>query len=197
MTAILIPLLATAPPAHADIPATYNHTAVYTESITPMMPYTANPQAFNTDTVAQTAVNGQINGIIGNHYSRRGSGCWTITLTRKDCIFGFCNTIYQAHLTMCWQWNVDAFGGVVYNVTKLMWADHLLASITSDAPSFSEGHFTYNSVPYHIVSANGGYYVNGVMNVKQCFASCIQTETVVAYVHGHDDGSFVSDINHS
>jgi hypothetical protein len=77
-----------------------------------------------------------------------------------------------------------------------MWADHFDATISSDPPAYLTGYFTYKSA-YGNTSGVGGYSVQGVMNIKQCIPACVQSETVVAYVHMHDDGSWIADINHS
>jgi len=144
-------------------------------------------------------VNGtaQLSGIIGNQYSGSGSGGEVITLTRNECYIFFCWTDYEAHLAVNWTWNVRSYGGVVYNVGYLMWADHLKPTFTTDTPALSEYYFTYHNPITNTSSAYGGYAVNGVMNIHQCVPVCIQTETVLAYFHADEDGSWVADINHS
>lgn len=174
------------PQAHAALPAPNRVTVKYTVTSDP-----AHPPLIDVGTLAG-----------GTPTPSGGPDCVEITLTRTENYLIYHTTDYQAHLNVCRQWNVLAYGGVVWNVSWLMWVDHLKPTLNWGGGVLSNGHYQYSCVwtPWlgrTVCGDHLGFRIDTATAIQQCFGFCLQTETITAWMQVYDNGQWIGDLNHN
>jgi hypothetical protein len=137
-------------------------------------------------------------GVDCERWASNGVTCETITIRRFENYWLTTTTDYEAHLQVCREWNMAAFGGVVYNVSWRMWVDHLKPTINWGGGVLSAGHYEYACL-WH--SGQGtqcankySFRVDAGTAVQQCLAFCVQTESISAWMVVYYDGEWIGDL---